>query len=404
MKNTFIKCPWRNDFPMLSGVSQHKKLVYLDSASTTLKPVSVINAVNEFYNIYTSNVSRSSHFLSSSLFELFDIVREKVSSFIGSGKDEIIFTHNCSDSINFVASSLSLSKDDEVILSVLEHHSNYLPWYERAKIKVASIDENGIIDLNHLVSLLTKKTKLISVTYISNVTGNIQPIREIARIAKENGVLLMVDAAQAVGHIPVNVCDIDCDFMAFSAHKMLGPSGVGVLYAKKDVQHLLRLTRFGGGMVNKIFHERIEYLNGYSSFEVGTPNIEGILGLGAAIDYFNDIGIEHVFAYLGNLEKYCRFRLCSLTSINMPFAISNECHSPIFSFRPNSKKFSLNYIANILSDAYGVAVRDGYQCSQPLYHSKNIDGAIRVSLHLYNTIEDIDRLIFALKNTLDIIA
>lgn len=396
MKNNNIENLWRSDFPMLSNRNSDKKFIYMDSASTTFKPTVVVDAVSKFYTDYTSNVSRSSHFLSEKVFEAHDLVREKIASFVNARKKEIIFTHSCTDSINQVARGLHLKKDDEIILSSLEHHSNFLPWCEHATVKIVRIDENGIIDLNHLRELVTDKTKLIAVTYISNVTGNIQPVKEVVQIAREKEVLSLIDAAQAVGHLPVDVFDMDCDFMVFSAHKMLGPSGVGVLYVKDDAFHILSPTQYGGGMVNKISPQNIDYFKGYSLFEAGTPNIEGVLGFGAAIDYLDQIGIQRITDYLDFLEAYCKKELLSSNLITFPFPINADAHSPIFSFVPKNMKADIGYISNVLSDVHGIAVRDGFQCAQPLYSSKNINGAIRVSLYLYNTIEEVDALIYAL--------
>lgn len=393
---------WRKDFPILNIENPRKKFIYLDSASTTLKPKVVADAVNQFYTNCTSNISRSAHFLAEEIFNSFDQVRENIASFINARKDEIIFTHNCTDSINLLAKGLQLQKDDEIILSILEHHSNFLPWHERATPKILPIDESGIIDLDILRQQITDKTKLIAISYISNVTGNIQPVKEIARIAKECGVLSLIDAAQAVGHIPVDVFDIDCDFMAFSAHKMLGPSGVGILYVKNEALDCLSPSKYGGGMVNKVIPSQIDYFRGYALFEAGTPNIEGILGLGAAVHYLNQSGIECITDHLEALEKYCRLQLNSLNFLDFPFAFATS-HSPIFSFRLKNSKIKLDYITHILSDVHSIAVREGYQCAQPLYFSKNLDGAIRVSLYLYNTMEEIDALIFALKKLESII-
>lgn len=396
MKKDPLENLWRIDFPMLNEENHDKKFIYMDSASTTLKPTMVIDAVSKFYTNYTSNVSRSSHFLSEKVFEAYDLVREKVASFVNARKNEIIFTHNCTDSINQVVRGLCLKKDDEVILSILEHHSNFLPWYEHATVKIVRVDENGMIDLNHLHELTTDKTKLIAATYISNVTGNIQPTKDIVQIAKEKGVLSLIDAAQAVGHLPIDVFDVDCDFLVFSAHKMLGPSGVGVLYVKEEAFGTLSPPQYGGGMVNKVTSQHIDYFTGYSLFEAGTPNIEGILGLGAAIDYLEQAGMQRITSYLDHLETYCRQELLSSNLVNFPFPMTASVHSPIFAFVPQNNKADIRYISNVLSDVHGIAVRDGFQCAQPLYSSENLNGAIRVSLYLYNTIEEIDALIYAL--------
>lgn len=386
---------WRNDFPILTNADHKNKFIYMDSASTTLKPQLVVEAVNLFYTKYTANIARASHFLSEELFILFEDTRESISSFINAKKDEIVFTHNCTDSINLVANGLSLEKTDEVIISVLEHHSNYLPWHKYATVKTVGHDSNGLIDLNILQDQITNNTKLISIAYISNVTGNIQPVKEIAKIAKEKNILFLIDAAQAVGHIPVDVYDIDCDFMAFSAHKMLGPSGVGILYGKSEALEKLKAFRYGGGMVNKITANATSYMPSPLKFEAGTPNIEGILGLGAAVNYLNFIGMDNITIHLNKLESYCRSQMEKTELINFPFELAND-HVPIFSFRPKSSKSSLEYISNVLSDVHGIAIREGFQCAQPFYMAKNINGTIRVSLYLYNSFEEIDLLINAL--------
>lgn len=386
---------WRQDFPILNKDSQ--KLIYMDSASTTLKPKAVIDAVNEFYTEFTSNISRSRHFLSEKLLAKFDNTREKVASFINANKNEIIFTLNCTDAINLVAKGLGLTKEDEVIVSSLEHHSNFIPWKSCSNIVVVYPDKNGTIDMDFLAYSITKKTKLVSITYVSNVTGNVQPIKEIVKLVREKGGLCMIDAAQAVGHIPVDVLDLDCDFLAFSAHKMLGPSGVGVLYGKSKLLDQLCPYRLGGGMVHKVLMDEIQYMPSPTKFEAGTLNIEGILGLGAAIDYLNGIGLERVFFYLKQLQIYCRNRLESIDTITFPFAFSRH-HKPIFSFIPQNSMTDINFVANILSDVHGIAVRDGYQCAQPLYQHMKLGGSIRASLYLYNTFEEIDILVDALSD------
>ncbi|HRD69369.1 MAG TPA: cysteine desulfurase [Legionella sp.] len=386
---------WRKDFPMLNNTEEDKKFIYMDNASTTLKPQIVIDAVNKFYTTYTTNISRSSHFLSEEVFFLFEQTREKIASFINAKKNEIVFTYNCTDSINLVASGLELNKNDEVILSVLEHHSNFLPWQARAQLKIIKTDQNGLIDLEHLRDQITNKTKLLSLTYLSNVTGNVQPIKEAIAIAREKGILCMVDAAQAVGHIPVDVFNLDCDFMAFSAHKMLGPSGVGVLYGKSELLEKVHPSRCGGGMANKVLLDNISYLPVPSKYEAGTLNIEGILGFNSAIDYINTIGIDNICNHLDMLESYCKTQLESTGLVTFPFAFAED-HAPIFSFRPNNPKLRIEYIANVLSDVHGIALREGYQCAQPLYVANGLDGSIRVSLYLYNTFNEIDALINAL--------
>ena len=385
---------YKKDFPILI---QHPDLLYLDNAATTLKPRSVIHAVTDFYQTYTANVFRGSHKNSERATHAFESTREKTADFIGAKKNEIIFTHNCTDSINLVAQCLNLTKTDAVILSPLSHHSAYLPFAEQATIRQVKLNAHGTIDLAHLKQLISQPTKLIVIPYVSNVTGAIQAVDEIIQLAQEKSILTLIDGAQAVGHFPIHVHKLNCDFMAFSSHKMLGPSGVGILYGRYDLLSTLNPYRYGGGMVNKIQDLTIDYDVPPYRFEAGTPNIEGVIAFGSAIDYFNQIGFTSLEAHLNDLAQYADTQLRALDCIEFPFP-HPEQFVPIFSFLPRNRQVSVNEIARILSDSYHIAVNAGQHCCQPLYHYYQIDTAIRASFYLYQSREAVDVFIDALQD------
>lgn len=388
---------FRDDFPILAATSgDHRPVIYFDNAATTLKPRSVIDAVRQFYESYTSNVARGEHRFAEHVTSAFEATREKLASFLSTRSSEIIFTFGCTDSINLVSSVLDLDQDDEVAVSILEHHSNYLPWWSRSRVKVIPVDEQGVIDLNRLEEQLSPKTRLVAMSWVSNVTGNIQPIAEVVRIAHERGCLVLVDAAQAAGHFPIDVTELGCDFLALSAHKMLGPSGVGVLFMKEDLQASLAPGRYGGGMVNKVMHDDVIFHNGPKRFEAGTPNIEGILAFGAAIDYLVMHGMDSIHHHLHALEQYAWEQLGTLDGINFPFPRTSS-HIPIFTLRPRNESFDLRYLARILSDTHNIALTSGYQCCQPLYDAIGVPGALRASMYIYNTPDEVDLLVHALR-------
>ncbi|AJC67743.1 MULTISPECIES: aminotransferase class V-fold PLP-dependent enzyme [Dickeya] len=382
----------RKDFPIMK-----KGIVYLDSAATSLKPDSVIERVNDFYQSFSANVGRSSHFMGQIATENYEDVRSKVASFIGCDSDEVVFTMNCTESINTIASSLNITNDDLVIISELEHHSNTLPWMKYGTVKSIPTDNNGLIDLNILESQLKKnKVKIVSCCMVSNVTGNIQPVNAIASLARKYGALCLIDGAQAVGHIHVDVKSIGCDFFAFSGHKMLGPSGVGVLYINSNINNKnLSIYKAGGGMVNSInLSHSVEYYSGHKKFEAGTPNIEGVLGLGSAIDYIESIGIDNIEKYGHELNSYLIESISSLSGVNLAFQLSKN-RIPLLTLNFNSN-IDLNFIARILSSQRKICVSTGYQCNQLIYKRRNLKGGMRISLHLYNSKDDIDALVASL--------
>lgn len=374
----------RSNFSML----EYGHSIYLDSSSTSLKPKNVARTISEVHNNYCSNVGRSNHRIAEYITGEFEGVRTKVALMLNCYVDEVAFSFNCTDSINTVVNSISLSETDQVIVSELEHHSNLLPWLNKARVKVVRTLASGILDLNHLEELLKTPTTLVSITHASNVTGNIQPVEKVCKLAQKYGALSLIDGAQAMGHFRVDVKAIDCDFYAFSAHKMMGPSGVGVLYMKREKQGVLSFSRYGGGMVNVVTSDAISYHNGPAKFEAGTPNIEGVIGFGSALDYISDIGIEYIHTHNQGLSDYFINHKNFNRNIYYPFPLTDN-RIPIFTFRPTGK-IDINYLSRVLSDRYNIAISAGYQCNQPLYRSKKIDGGMRVSMHVYNNRSDID--------------
>ncbi|MBU6958360.1 cysteine desulfurase [Pseudomonas sp. CVAP len=381
----------RDDFIFLQG----NRRVYLDNSSTSLKPMKVINALTGYYRDAGSNVGRSNHRYAEAATGLYEATRLELAYFLNCAADEVIFTANCTDAINLAANTLSLIRGDHVVISPLEHHSNLLPWLAFCDVSVVRLDEEGLVDLDYLDSLLASKpAKLIAVCHASNITGNIQPVADICKIAKRRGTLTLIDAAQTVGHIPVDVESIGCDFLAFSGHKMLGPSGVGVLFACKEVQSSMQCNRQGGGMVNKVDGNEVTFQTGPARFEAGTPNIEGVIGLGAALGYLSDIGYKRIQQHDHSLETYFSKKIQSVPHLYFPFATSKH-HLPIFTFVPEGG-IDVGFISRILSDKYDIAISSGFQCNQPLYRDRGLNGGLRVSMHLYNTQDDIDRFVNAM--------
>jgi cysteine desulfurase / selenocysteine lyase len=386
---------FRKDFPIFKKEFDPKKIVYLDSAATTLKPKSVISRILQFYEHETSNISRGNHFLGENNFLAFEEVRAKTASFLKCQSDEIVFTQNTTDSINTVAQGLNLKPEDEIIVSILEHHSNYLPWLNKAKVKIAPANNDLIIDIEKLEKLITPHTKLISICQASNITGNVHPIEEIIKIAKKRDILVLIDAAQSISHLPMDVKKLGCDFLTFSAHKMFGPSGVGVLYVSKEMQPKISPTKYGGGMANRVTLPHCTFKPFPYLFEAGTPNIEGILGFGKALDYFAEKGFEAIQAKLHLLENYLRESLQALDFIDLlPFFPKN--HLPLFTFIPKNERADIGMLSQTLSDSFKIILRSGFHCSQLIYNEKGLNGGLRVSLHVYNNKKDVDSLISAL--------
>ena len=386
------------DFFMKEQFNNGKKLVYFDNASTTFKPKQMIDGINEYYRNYTSNVYRGDYLNSEKASMKLDECRELVSLLLNSMSEEIIFTHNCSDSLNMICGMVDLKKDDVVICSDIEHHSNYLPWRNKCNLKVVETDEFGTLNLEDLEYKLKKfNPKLVSITAASNITGNIQPIKKICDLVHKYNSIAVIDGCQYIPHNSIDVKEIDCDFLAFSAHKMMGPTGVGILYGKMEVLKKCKIIKFGGGMVDKITEDNIRYKEIPDCFECGTPAIEGIIGFSYSLRYILNIGYKEIEKHMKELEKYMHNKLKKLDNIELLFPISKE-HIPIFTINFKNKDLNIHYIAKVLSDAYNIAVSAGYQCNQPLYNKIGANGGIRVSLYIYNTKEEIDYFIEKIKD------
>ncbi len=392
----------REDFPILKRKVYGKPLIYLDNAATTQKPRQVIMAMSDYYESHNSNVHRAVHKLSQEATEAYDEAHEKVAQFIGAnGIEEVVFTKNTTESINIVANSLSrqLKKGDEIVLTQMEHHSNIVPWQQAAKksgaiVKYAKINRSGELDMQQLRQIITKKTKVVAFTHVSNVLGTINPAKEIIAAAKESGAVTVLDAAQYVPNMPVDVKRLGCDFMAFSAHKMLGPTGIGVLYGKEDALEETEPLLYGGDMISEVTFDSAKWNELPWKFEAGTPNMAGAVGLAAAVDYLNGLGMESVQEHEKVLTKAALAKLQQVDGLTI--------YGPDAAKRGGLVSFNINDIhphdVSALLDAEGIAVRGGHHCAMPLARLLGLTGSVRASFYVYNTIEEIEKLADALKN------
>ena len=393
----------RNDFPIFRKKINGKDLVYLDNASTTQKPYSVIDSITDFYSNYNSNIHRAVYQLAEEATKMYEQSREKIANFINARPEEIIFTRNTTESINLIAHSwarLNLKKDDGVAITEIEHHSNIVPWQILSqeigtRLEYVGIDENGFLDLEHMIELISsKKIKLVSLSHMSNVLGTIVPIEKIIRIAHENGIPVIVDGAQSVPHMPVNVENMDCDFLVFSAHKMLGPTGVGVLYAKKE--HLDKMKPFlgGGDMIKEVFKFHTDYNEVPYKFEAGTPNIADVVGFGAAIEYLEKIGMENIRKHEIYLTDYALESMLSLKYVTIYGPRDPNERGGVISF--NIADIHPHDLATIMNN-HGIAIRSGHHCAQVLMQRLDVPATSRASFYIYNTKEEIDRFVNAIK-------
>ncbi len=391
----------RKDFPMLNGrMMQGKPFIYLDSGATALKPQKVIDAVCDYLTNYSGNCHRGDYDLSYEVDEAFEGARKKVANFINATSEkEIVFTSGASEAINLVAFGYvypRIQKDEEILVTVAEHASNLLPWYEiekitGAKVKYIELNEIGQVTLENVKKTITPMTRFISIAQMTNVLGFETPIKEICTYAHEHGIKVIVDGAQSVPHMKVDVQDLDADFLAFSGHKMCGPTGIGVLYGKYDLLQDTNPTRFGGGS-NARFNSCgvVSLKNAPAKFEAGTPNIEGAIGLGAAIDYLMDIGMENIHQYELELRQYAISKLSTLDNLEI---YNKEGTGPI-AF--NIKGVFSQDAASLLNSK-GIAVRSGQHCAKILDEYLKVSQTLRVSLYFYNTKEEIEQLVEACK-------
>jgi cysteine desulfurase/selenocysteine lyase len=391
----------RSNFPILNKKINGNQIVHLDNSATTHKPQDVINSVVDFYTNMNSNIHRGDHFLSEQASSIYESVREKVKDFINAKKpEEIVFTSGTTESINLISNSYGYSfvnKYDEIIITEMEHHSNIVPWQmlcknKKAKLKIINIDKNGDLNLDILKELISDKTKLISLTHISNVLGTINPVKEIVEIAHKKEIPVLIDGAQAIQRIPVDVLDIDCDFYVFSGHKIYAETGVGVMYAKEKWLKAMPPYKFGGGMISNVSFDKTIFADLPFKFEAGTSNISAVISLGKAIDYINKIGITEIEKHENYLTKYAYEKLISLNGINVYGNPYRRCG--VISFNIEGIH---HYDAVLLLDKMGIALRSGSHCAEPLMNHYKINGSIRVSFAIYNSKEDIDKLITGIK-------
>ena len=392
----------RSQFPIFSKKINGKSLVYLDSSNSSQKPISVLNCLDSFYRNEFSNVGRSIHSLAVNATNKFEETRLNVKNFINAKfKEEIIFTKNATESINLVASTfgqLNIEKGDEILITELEHHSNYVPWHylrqtKKAIIKFAPINENGDVEMDKFKELITSKTKIIAVTHLSNVTGTIVPIKEIVEIARKKNIPVLVDGCQSAPHITIDVKDLDCDFYAISCHKVYGPTGVGILYAKKKWLEKLPPYIGGGGMISEVNKNQITYAPLPEKYEAGTMPTAEVVAFNESIKFMQSIGMDNIIKHENELTNYTLEKLKKINSVNIVGNPRNK--AGVISF--TIKGIHPHDISTIV-DEEGVAIRAGHHCCQILHKRLNLNATARASIGVYNTKEDIDVLCEAIKN------
>ena len=395
----------RQDFPILDQIVNDEPLVYLDNAATTQKPQAVLTALNDYYHHDNANVHRGVHTLAERATEAYEAAREKVRNFVNAKETaEILFTRGTTTSLNWVAQSFGeafIEAGDEIVISYMEHHANIIPWQQlaqrkNAKLVYLDITPDGHLDMNDAKEKIGPKTKIVSIAQVSNVLGGINPIAELTALAHAAGAVMVVDGAQAVPHMPVDVQALDCDFYAFSGHKMCGPTGIGVLYGKRQWLEQMEPVEFGG--------EMIDFVNLYDStwkelpwkFEAGTPNIAGAIGLGAAIDYLSALGMDNIHQSEQDLVNYVLPKLTAIEGLTVYGPQNPEEHTGVIAF--NLAGIHPHDVATAL-DMEGVAVRAGHHCAQPLLQHLQVPATARASFYFYNTKEDADRLVAAILAT-----
>ncbi len=388
----------RNQFPILNQKVNGKQLVYLDNAATTQKPIQVIDRIKQYYELENSNVHRGVHKLSQVATEKYEQARKYVSGFINANSEkEIIFTKGTTDSINFLSTIFTdlISKDDEILVSAMEHHSNLVPWQQlckrkQAKFRIIPVLENGEIDMKSLHEMLNSKTKLLAIAHVSNVLGTINPVKEIIDLAHKQYIPVLVDGAQAIAHIPVDVQDLGCDFYAFSGHKAYGPMGIGVLFGKEELLNRLPPYQYGGEMVDTVSFEETIFNELPYKYEAGTPNVEGAVGFEAALRFIESKNIDAIQGYEDELLEYATEQLSRIVGVKIFGTAAHK--TAVLSFNIEGLH---PYDIGTLLDQMGVAVRTGHHCAQPLIDHFGLPGTLRASLAIYNTKEDIDIFVSA---------
>ena len=390
---------FKDEFPIL----QERKISYLDSGATTQKPQCVIDAIESYYKECNANPHRGAYSLSIEATEKYESTREKIAKFINArNREEIIFSKNATESLNLIAYSYgldNLKKDDEVVLSIMEHHSNLVPWQyvtkkTNSKLKFMYINKDYELSKEEIESKITDKTKVVGITHVSNVLGTINNVKEIIKYAHKKGAVVIVDASQSIPHMKIDVQDLDADFLVFSGHKMFAPLGIGVLYGKKELLNKMTPFLMGGDMIEYVYEQNTTFAPLPNKFEAGTQNVEGVIGLGSAIDYIEKIGYKEIQNVEEAITKYAVNELSKLDFLELYITPHLENHSSVISF--NIKGVHPHDVASIL-DSNGVCVRSGNHCAQPLLRYLGMDSTCRASFSIYNTKEDVDNLAEALK-------
>lgn len=393
----------KKDFPLL----ENNKITYLDSGATTQKPQQVIKAIEKFYKKTNANPHRGAYSLSIEATEAYENTRTKIAKFINAKhKEEIIFCKNASEALNLIAYSYgldNLKEGEEVVLSIMEHHSNLVPWQyvtkkTQSNLKYMYIDENYEITEEEIKTKITEKTKIVGISHISNVLGTINNVKEIIKYAHKKGAIVVLDVSQSIPHLKIDVQELDADFVVFSGHKMLAPLGIGVLYGKREILNNMKPFLMGGDMIEYVYEQDTTYAPLPNKFEAGTQNVEGVIGLGAAIDYINNIGYDKIEEIEKELVKYARQELSKLDFLEMYMTPNEENHSAVISFNING--VHPHDVSSVL-DSQGICIRSGNHCAQPLLRFLGFDSTCRASFYFYNTKDDVDSLVNGLKKVYD---
>ena len=392
----------RKEFPFLRREIDSRPIVYLDSASTSPKPQCVIDAVSGVYQHTTANVHRGIHTVADEATEAYETARREIATFLNASPSEIIFTRNATEGINIVANGLGLMPDDEVVLTPAEHHSNYLPWRLRARTVPVGLSPDGFPFYDDVRKVISTHTKILTLAHISNTTGIIAPVEHWIKAAHNRGLPVLIDAAQSASHIPLDVRALDCDFLVLSGHKLLGPSGIGVLFGKRERLATLSLYQTGGGMVRYHGEDRFEVQDVPQRFEAGTPNIEGAIGLGAAVKWLRALGMDKIMAHSKALGRQLVQGLETIPGIRIIAASAPlESRIGLVTFNLEVPGFSQDALARLLCDRYQILVSGGFHCAHILHHRLGFEGTVRISTHVFTTREEIDKVLSALHELSD---
>ena len=395
----------RDMFPILNKKINNNQLVYFDNAATTQKPIQVIESINKYYSEYNANIHRGIHTLAEKATQEYEKTRKRVSKFINSRSEkEVIFTRGTTEGINLIASSFVknfIKKGDEIIISEMEHHSNIVPWQMICEengiiLKTINVFENGEIDLDNFKELISNKTKFLSIVHTSNTLGTVNPVKEMIEICEKNNINTMIDGAQASAHSKIDVQDLNCDFFVLSAHKMYGPTGVGIVYGKEEILEKMPPYMGGGEMIKDVNFKKTTYNELPYKFEAGTPNIGDVIGFNEALSFINNIGLDNISLYEKELKNYASNSFNKIEGINIIGNSKNKIG--IFSFTMDKIHY---YDLGLLLDSKGIAIRTGHHCTQPLMDKFNLEGTARVSLAIYNTKNEIDYFVEKLKQLIN---